>query len=81
MNTKYNNNYVIAEQLFDNILNWAANKSPSKTKEQMCADIEKVLDSVRDKESHFKKGYDKGYNQGYDDGQTNAESGCCGKNR
>jgi flagellar biosynthesis/type III secretory pathway protein FliH len=81
MNIRHSNNYTIATQLFDNILNWAATKEPSKTKEQICADIEKVLDLVKDKDNSYSKGYDKGYRDGYNDGQTNSEESCCGKNR
>lgn len=81
MNIKHNNNYTNAELIFTSVLTWAADKNPSKTKEQMCSDIEKVLDLVQDKENHYQKGYKTGYDDGYDDGASNSAENCCGKNR
>lgn len=48
-NIKHLNNYSIAQKLFNNILEWAANKTPNRTKEQFCADIEKILNKIEER--------------------------------
>lgn len=55
------NNYSIAELIFNETLVWAASDNPSLSKEQFCADIERVLDKVENKNNTYRKGYDAGY--------------------
>lgn len=74
---KYNNNYSIAEQIFDETLLWAASKNPVLTREQFISNIEKLLEKIEDKEGNYRRGY----NRGYKDCEVDNESNCCGKNR
>ncbi len=52
INLKLNNNYTVAQLIFDEVLIWAASKKPN-TKEQIIDDIENILDKIEE------KGYDK----------------------
>ena len=68
------NNYSLAQLIFDNTLEWAANNNPDKTKEQFCAEIEKILTFVEDRDNFYKKGYEQGYRDGY----SERDNKCCG---
>lgn len=53
INLKYNNNYEVARQLFDNIAHWQSLKNPVQNLESLLGEIGGVLDKV------WKNGYDK----------------------
>ena len=55
-NIKYNNNYSVAEIIFDEMLNWTANKSPLYDNAQMIGRIEDILDKVEEKGYNRAKG-------------------------
>lgn len=44
--SKYDNYYSISEQIFDNVLVWAAQKKPTLSREQIIVDIEKILEKI-----------------------------------
>jgi len=49
INTKHNNNYSIAQQLFDEIVVWSAQKQPKEDLPSFIGEIEKILDNIGDK--------------------------------
>jgi len=59
---RYNNNYTISEEIFNDVLNWAADKNPTRTKEQVCSDIEKILNLIQQKGYITAKGTCCGHN-------------------
>ena len=63
INLKYSNNYTIAQHIFDECVVWASKKNPEQLP-SFLGQLEKLLDNVQDKDSHYKKGYDAGYRDG-----------------
>ena len=57
-NIKSNNNYTVAEYIFDEIAVWQKTKNPKITLESLLGQIEKVLDQIENKNKILKSGCD-----------------------